>query len=94
MSGGDTGFEQKLINIIKTEFPEEQRTYQTCISNKDYKATSEIVHKLKHKISILGLEKSYQVAAKYELKLLDGQLELKDEFELILATITNYLQEI
>ena len=94
MSGGDKSFEQKLISIIKQEFPEEKQTYTNSISIKDYKATAEIVHKLKHKISILGLVKSYEVAAAYELELLEGQSDLKEEFELIIATITNYLQEI
>ena len=94
MSGGDIGFEQKLINIIKTEFPVERQTYFDCIADKNFKDTAAIVHKIKHKISILGLEKSYEVAAAYELKLLNEETDLKNDFELILATITGYLQKI
>ncbi|MCK8479332.1 Hpt domain-containing protein [Psychroserpens algicola] len=94
MSGGDQAFEQKLIHIIKTEFPIEKQVYFDNISAKDYKLTAEIVHKLKHKISILGLEKSYDVAVNYETNLLEDKTLLQDEFEAILQIMTNYLQEL
>ncbi len=94
MSGGDKAFEQKLISIIKSEFTEEKQTYVNAISNKDYKATAEIVHKLKHKISILGLVKSYEIAAAYESNLLEGRIELKDNFDAILTFISNHLKKL
>ncbi|WP_117885678.1 Hpt domain-containing protein [Aureibaculum luteum] len=92
MSGGDKPFEQKLIEIIKLEFPEEKKTYFTNFNAKDFKQIAENVHKLKHKISILGLEKSYEVAVAYENNLHDGNTDLHEEFEAILTTMTNYLE--
>lgn len=94
MSGGDKAFEQKLIDIIKKEFPEEKAVYFANIKAKNHKLTAENVHKLKHKISILGLEKSYETAVAFENNLLEGSTELQDEFESILTIMTNYLQQL
>jgi HPt (histidine-containing phosphotransfer) domain-containing protein len=94
MSGGDKAFEQKLIDIIKTEFPEEKQVYLDNITAENHKLTAENVHKLKHKISILGLEKSYEIAVAFENNLLEGKTTLQDEFESILTVMTNYLQQL
>jgi len=94
MSGGDNAFEQKLITIIKAEFPEEKKVYYNNLEAKNYKLTAENVHKLKHKISILGLEKSYETAVAFENNLLEGSTTLQDEFESILRIMTNYLQQL
>ncbi|WP_253256025.1 Hpt domain-containing protein [Formosa algae] len=91
MSGGDKAFEQKLIDIIKSEFPEEKATYYKNYKAGELKMTAENVHKLKHKISILGLEKSYDIAVAFEHNLLEGSTDLNENFESILNTITNYL---
>ncbi|MDN3667405.1 Hpt domain-containing protein [Algibacter miyuki] len=94
MSGGDKAFEQKLIDIIKLEFPQEKEVYYDNLVAKNFKQTAENVHKLKHKISILGLEKSYEIAVAFEENLLEGRTDLFQQFESILNTITNYLQKI
>ena len=91
MSGGDKAFEQKLIEIIQLEFPEEKETYFSNFNAKDFKQIAENVHKLKHKISILGLEKSYEVAVDFENNLLEKSTAGKEEFETILKTITDFL---
>ena len=94
MSGGDEAFERKLISIIKLEFPEEKAVYFKNITAGNYKLTAENVHKLKHKISILGLEKSYETAVAFENNLIEGQKNLQEEFESILTIMTNYLQQL
>lgn len=94
MSGGDKAFEQKLIDIIKLEFPEEKEVYYMNYTSKNFKQAAENVHKLKHKISILGLEKSYEIAVAFENNLLEGNTNLNDQFESILNTITNYLKQL
>ncbi|GLR19090.1 hypothetical protein [Portibacter lacus] len=94
MSGGDTAFEQKLLDIIKLEYPEERETYISNFTNREFKAAADNVHKLKHKISILGLEKSYGIASDFENNLLEGKTDLSIEFKSILDTITEYLQQI
>jgi HPt (histidine-containing phosphotransfer) domain-containing protein len=94
LSGGDEDFKQKLIDIIKKEYPEEKQVYFDNYNAKNFKLAADNVHKLKHKISILGLEKSYEVAVAYEENLLEGNSNLKEDFEAILTNITNYLMTI
>lgn len=92
MSDGDKAFEKKLIGIIKDEFPQEKEVYFENINAGNFKKVAENVHKLKHKISILGLEKSYAVAVSYEKNLLENRENGKEEFEAILKRITNFLE--
>ena len=94
MSVGDLAFEKKLTDIIKLEFPAEREIYYSNYNSKNFKQAAENVHKLKHKISILGLSKSYEIAVAFENNLLDGNTNLNKEFESILNTITNYLQQL
>ena len=92
LSGGDEAFKTKLITIIKTEFPSEKTVYIKNIEAKNFKEASENVHKLKHKISILGLEKSYKIAADFENNLKDNNDDAgKEVFKDILQNITDYL---
>ncbi|TVZ57930.1 hypothetical protein NA63_0421 [Flavobacteriaceae bacterium MAR_2010_105] len=91
LSGGDIEFEKKLINIIKKEFPIEKEIYFKNLKEKKYQEVAENVHKLKHKISILGLENSYELAVTYENNLKEGSLDLKEDFQIILKSMTNFL---
>ncbi|WKB82694.1 Hpt domain-containing protein [Cellulophaga lytica] len=94
LADGNTEFLNQFISIIKSEFPDENQTYINAINAKDNKASAEIVHKLKHKFNILGLEKAYGLAVTYEEQLLKGTYDLHDEFKLILERITTYLKTI
>jgi len=91
LSGNDIAFKKKLIAIIKLEFPTEKKVYFKSIEAKNFKKASEDVHKLKHKISILGLEKSYAVAADYEKNLKENKDAGKESFDNILQVITDFL---
>lgn len=92
MSGGDRAFEQKLINIIQKEFPQEKAVYFNNVNARNYQKAAENVHKLKHKISILGLVKSYEVAVDFENNLLDGNTNCREDFEVILQNMTDFLK--
>ncbi len=94
MSGGDKAFEKELIDIIKREFPVEKEIYLKNINCSNFKSAASNVHKLKHKISILGLEKSYEVAVSHESKLVNGSAEGHQAFELILRHMTDFLKTI
>ncbi len=91
LSGGDKNFEDKLIAIIKTEFPKEKKIYYNNIKSNNFKEASENVHKLKHKISILGLEKSYEVAAEFENNLKANCTGGQNDFDIILQLITDFI---
>ncbi|OXA71992.1 hypothetical protein B0A67_09180 [Flavobacterium aquidurense] len=84
LCGDDDTFKQKIISIIKKELPLEVAAYHKSIGDRDYKLAADCVHKLKHKISILSLDKSYEIAHKYEYQLLNFTPESEDEFESIL----------
>jgi len=94
LSGGDVQFERKLIEIIKSEFPEEWKTYQSNVESGNLEAASQNVHKLKHKFSILGLEQSYDVAVSYETELKDGKTSLRADFEVIMRSLAKYIMSI
>jgi HPt (histidine-containing phosphotransfer) domain-containing protein len=94
LSGEDIEFKQKMITIIKTELPQEIESYEIFISSKNYKATAEMVHKLKHKISVLGLEKSYYIAEEFEDNLKKNSTVLQSEFEEILSVMQKFVNDL
>jgi HPt (histidine-containing phosphotransfer) domain-containing protein len=94
LSGGDEAFETKLLQIIQMEYPKERDLYLKNISEGNFKEAAENVHKLKHKISILGLEKSYEVASQFENNLKENKDILKEDFSEILSNITRFLKKL
>ncbi|MCH3885217.1 Hpt domain-containing protein [Tenacibaculum aquimarinum] len=94
LARGDQSIKNELIDVIKTEFPEEKKDYYNSLENKEYKKIEENVHKIKHKISILGLEKSYEIANKFEHNLRELNLEGKEDFDKILKAISDYIDTI
>lgn len=94
LARGDTSIEKTLIDVIKTEFPEEKQDYFDSIEKKAFKKIEENVHRLKHKISILGLEKSYEIANEFEHNLREHSLKRQEDFEKILEVISEYIETI
>jgi HPt (histidine-containing phosphotransfer) domain-containing protein len=92
LARGDKSIKKELIDLIKTEFPEEKKDYYSNLESKEFKKIEENVHKLKHKISILGLEKSYEVANKFEHNLRKLNLDKKEDFDEILTAISVYIK--
>lgn len=92
LAGNDAAFEQKFVDIIKEEFPQEVAIYLSHLQNDMLRAASEDVHKLKHKINILGLEQSYEIAARYEEELREGNAKSQSEFTDILKTMETYIK--
>ena len=94
LSAGNISFKQKLITIVKEELPKEITIYNENIKKGLLKEASENVHKLKHKISILGLEKSYYLAREFEENLKMGSLSKQQDFEAILSEMTQFINEL
>ena len=92
LARGDEEVKKMLLDVIKTEFPEEKKDYFESFNQKDLKKTEENVHKLKHKISILGLVKSYELANVYEHNLREKSLSGYEDFEKIIETITEFIE--
>lgn len=94
LSGEDMVFKQKMVTIIKAELPQEIKIYKNCLGAQDYKATAEMVHKLKHKISVLGLDKSYYIAEQFEENLKEKSTVLQREFEEILSVMQKFVDDL
>lgn len=94
LSGSDIEFENKFITILKEEFPQEKNEYTKLLTANNTEDTALIVHKLKHKLNILGLHNAYRLAVTYEEELRQGDTKLKDEFANVLESIELYLNTI
>lgn len=91
LSGDNVEFREKIIAIIKEELPEEIKVYESYKASNNFSQMAQSVHKLKHKISILGLEKSYYIAEKYELNLKNNSTEIQLDFEIILKKMQDFV---
>lgn len=96
LARGDQSIKDRLIKVIIDEFPEEKDDYFESVKLNDFEIIASNVHRIKHKFSILGLEKSYKEAEKLEHLLSEGSTNevLKVEFENTLTEITKYLKTI
>ncbi|RCS26383.1 Hpt domain-containing protein [Polaribacter sp. WD7] len=91
LSDGDEAFEESIITVLKKEFPEELELFKKNFELKNYEAAANNVHKIKHKISILGMKKSLEYASEFENDLRKGEIQLSSEFFNILNKIHVYL---
>ncbi|NAS32203.1 Hpt domain-containing protein [Flavobacteriaceae bacterium R38] len=69
LARGNEDFKRKLIGVIQKELPVERNVYIKNFNAGDFEEASQNVHKLKHKISILGLNKGYSLAEELERSL-------------------------
>lgn len=93
LSGGNEEFMGRIIDVLKSELPREIEEFQQNFEKKNFKETAENVHKLKHKISILGLVKAHKEAAFFEDNLRYHQnTERYKAFALTLKSISDFLQ--
>jgi HPt (histidine-containing phosphotransfer) domain-containing protein len=94
IANGEAAILNKLISILKSEFPQQLESYNQNILDANYIEAAEALHKLKHKVGLLGLENGYAIANQYENNLREHNFENKNEFEAILKNITNFIQKL
>lgn len=94
LSKGDDEFKKQVIAVLKEELSGEIESYFLYIENRDLKKTKEFVHRIKHKMSILGLEKSYKITNDFENNLADNSIENKEYFENALPAMLDFLKEL
>lgn len=94
LADGQTALRERLLRVLKSEFPEEVQTYYRGVQKADFFQTAEIVHKLKHKFALLGLEKAYEMAVNYEEQLRKGSADLQSDFEDVLRIIDAFLKNL
>lgn len=94
LAGTDENFRNKLIEVLKTELPLEVEVFSRQFREGNLILASQSVHKLKHKIHILGLEKSYYIAHSFEENLMKNSTELFSEFEAIVKTMSEFVENL
>lgn len=93
LSGGDITFEDSILKVIKKEFPAEVNLFDKNFKDKNFEEVANNVHKIKHKISLLGLKKGLELASNFEKSVKSGDLELYEDFVKILIKIRVYLED-
>jgi len=94
ISKGDASFENKIIDILNEEFQEEVNNYYYYFKLKDYNKVKIYVHRIKHKMSILGLEKSYKLTNIFENSIRNLDFENQEYFENMLPIMLQFLKSI
>jgi len=93
LSEGDHVFEKKIVQILQKELPEEYKEFLRSFNERKFKETAENVHKLKHKISILGLVKGYEIASTFEEDLKkDHKTHLYKSFCSIIEVMIDFIK--
>lgn len=90
----DFEFRAKFLAIIKREFPLELQKYLLHMRREEPRAAAELVHKLKYRVSALGMDRSFELTEKHEERLHIGDTSLDFEFRRILKKIIAYLEKI
>ena len=93
LSGGDKEFEENILTVLKKEFPEECLLFNENFDKKDYNEAANNVHKLKHKISILGLKDGLELASRFEKDLKKSDFKLYKDYLNVLNKIHVYLMD-
>ena len=91
ISGGDIEFQNSILDIIKIEFPSEVISFKENFKANNLVEAANNVHKIKHKISLLGLHKGLELASEFETLLKEGNTTLQQNFLDVLDKIHVYL---
>ncbi len=94
LSGNEESVKLKLIRVLKYELPIEIEAYGACIALNNCQQAAFYVHKIKHKIAILGLTKTYHMSEKYEIQLSENRKELQNDFENALTVMLNFVNNL
>ena len=91
VAGGNEEFEQRFLNIIQDEFPKEKEEYLSLLGEGEFEEAGKVVHKIKHKLGILSMNGSYQMAIQYEEDLQYGDMKLKEDFFNVLQIVEAFI---
>jgi HPt (histidine-containing phosphotransfer) domain-containing protein len=91
LSGDDAEFEKSMLDLIKIEFPQEVQLFNHNFKFENYVEASDNVHKIKHKIGLLGMQEGTATASEFELALKNGNTKLHIVFLEVIDKIHVYL---
>ena len=64
------------------------------LTPEELEESAKVVHKIKHKLGILGLNNGYKLAIKHEEGLKYGDVKLKEDFMGVLKTVEEFILKI
>ncbi len=94
LARGEESIKLKLIKVLQYELPIEIDAYYENIKSNQWQQAAFHVHKIKHKIAILGLEDTYLMAEKYEYQLSENRTDLQTDFENTLTLMLNFVNNL
>ncbi len=94
ISAGDLEFRNTLIGVIKSEWPLEVDEYRGNYKDSAFAKAALNVHKLKHKLGMIGLVEDYALAVHYETDLKEGNTERAEQFEAVLNKVTHFINQL
>lgn len=92
ISKGDIEFEETLIQIINEELSCEIDNYYKFFQENNLEKVKLYIHRIKHKMIILGLEKSYELTNTYENSIKIKNFKNQKHFESLLPVMLNFLK--
>jgi hypothetical protein len=94
ISKGEIEFEETLLQIVNEELSGEIDNYYKFLQENNYIKAKLYVHRIKHKMSILGLEKSYELTNIFENSIKTNNFKNQEYFEKMLPIMLNFLKKI
>ena len=94
IANNDAEFKKHFVHRLKEEFLWEVGMYLRHIKRNEPRSAAEIVTKLKYKIDMLDMKKSYYFTASFEENLRVGDDSEHEQFKNILQKIGVFLKEV
>lgn len=87
----DQDFQKSILQTIRKEFLEEVKLFEDNFTSQQYENAAIHVHKIKHKVALLGLKQGEQLTDEFEKQLKKGKTQLHKQFLEVLQKIHVYL---
>lgn len=94
LADGSEAFKNKLIGILKNEFPIEKKIFIEAYKNDQFNEAAELVHKIKHKLGMFNMEKAYEFSITFESDLKKGKISGFPEFMSILEKVETFIKKL
>lgn len=91
LSGGDRDLEKQLFEVVRKELPQEVAAFNREIQTKNFEKAAMDVHKIKHKVMLLGVAEYYYFAEAYEEELRVGINRHEDEFRRLINILQMFV---
>lgn len=92
LAPNDEGFRKRLLHVLVTEFPAEFDSYRNAVEGQQWEKAVHFMHKLKHKIGILGMPELHALAEQHEDNLENGSSPLHGDVMEGLRIIDEFLK--